>query len=162
MIVQGNWGGDVRGLSGFGTTSPVSGSACPAGGDYDSWCDCMWPSGEENTKCKSKPLSILTPAPWTAAGAALRGIPFAGSLDLFGTGGGSTGPAPAAPPPKVGLFGIPRIAMFAGLGVLGLRFVAHHFSRCSARKSSQGESHSETGDGRIPEASSMNAVFTQH
>lgn len=63
----------------FGAQSyQPDGRDCPVGGDWDTWCNCMFTEGTaENTQCKWK-VSISCPqcafAPWTDIGAGARGI----------------------------------------------------------------------------------------
>jgi hypothetical protein len=89
----------------------------------------MWPAGADsaaNGKCKSKPLSFATPAPWTIGGAAARGIPHVTGLvpaapgapaDAGGGGGGAALVAGT-------VFGLPKMAVYIGGGVLGLGLIA--------------------------------------
>lgn len=117
MIVQ---------LGSYGATSPVTQGDCPAGGNESSWCDCMWPAPDPlNSKCKSTPIGMLTPKPWTIVGAQLRGIPHTAtglpSLLPIGTGVGTTGGSGGAPASSSSdLFGIPRTILLVGGGVLAL------------------------------------------
>jgi hypothetical protein len=93
----------------------------------------MWPSGALNSKCRSKPLGFATPAPWTMAGAAARGIPH-GDIPQI--------PGVTAPPVDIrapivadtgtadeGVFGLPRMVALAGGGVLALGLLTFLFTR---------------------------------
>lgn len=101
----------------FGATN-VSGTDCPAEGDWDTWCDCMFTTEPALSKCKS----WRPGAPWTVVGAALRGIPsptssFIGAAQAMTSGGsaaGSSGGSGGAG----GLFTLPRTIAIAGSAVL--------------------------------------------
>lgn len=74
-----------RGLSGFGfafgTPSQWQDKDCPVGGDWDTWCNCVFPAGSDlNTRCRSRPFPGGFVAPWTEVGAGARGLPKPGSL----------------------------------------------------------------------------------
>jgi len=103
----------------YGTLSPTSGVDCPPSGDYNTWCDCMWPPASSpalNSKCRDP----FPGAPWTVVGAALRGIPNPSGLSLPG-GGGDAGGAPGTPyaiSPTTGIFGLPKMVALIGGGVL--------------------------------------------
>lgn len=127
--------------SGFGAVSP-SGVNCPAGGDWGSWCDCMFPTAEFNAKCRStRPF-----APWTVVGAAIRGIPHTGSADATGTATSilgtissifGTGSQSAPVPVKSsedGFFGIPTSIAVGGSALLLIGTVAFVNSRKRKKK----------------------------
>lgn len=83
-------------VGGFGSHSyNPAGRDCPADGDWNTWCDCMFAGdGNLNNSCK-RSYEFTTPgtwfAPWTDAGSAARGIPKEGGTgvagSIFGTGG---------------------------------------------------------------------------
>lgn len=130
----------------FGAKSPITQGDCPAGGDYNAWCDCMWPAGDaNNAKCKSMPLSIATPAPWTIVGASVRGIPHVSGLapDVSGLlPGGSTGgsdtPPPKATTEEPGIFGIPTTVAVVGALVLVGGVAAFVLTKPKPRRTSLG------------------------
>lgn len=113
----------------------VAGS-CPAGGDYNAWCDCMWPSPEDaatNAKCKAEGSLVSAVAPWTLVGSAARGIPFYGNILQSNL--------PDVPQPSSegeGIFGIPTTVMFVGLGVLAAGGAALLVAKKSQKKSVAG------------------------
>lgn len=122
MIVKTNF-------RGFGATG-ITGADCPVGGDWDAWCECMYPytaDGALNVKCKSKPMSFLTLAPWTDVGAIQRGLPKANSpitaaaALLFPGQGSQVQPTmqPLTQPAAAeGIMGIPKGLMWLGGAVL--------------------------------------------
>lgn len=115
----------------FGATG-VTGNDCPAGGNWNEWCDCAFPPNADistNVKCKS----WRPGAPWTVVGAMLRGIPQLGgdgagsapssilstitSLFTSGSAAASQG-APVAAPTDDGIFGVPKVVALVGGGIL--------------------------------------------
>lgn len=104
-------------LGAFGTPSTYQpGVECPAKGSWEDWCDCVFQPGSENHgRCRSKPMGLLTAAPWTDIGAGQRGIPKPGSIvaAVVQTVTGAPPPAPVEPvqpaPPPVATPEQPRI-----------------------------------------------------
>lgn len=76
-----------RGFGAFGTTSPATGADCPPSGDWNKYCDCVWPANSAdaaiNKRCKGWGIA----APWTIVGAAMRGIPQGESITAAISGG---------------------------------------------------------------------------
>lgn len=66
----------------FGTASQYANKDCTVGGDWDTWCNCVFTAGSDlNTRCRNKPFPVgLVAAPWTEVGAAARGLPKPGDL----------------------------------------------------------------------------------
>ncbi len=93
------------------------------GGEWETWCEQKYPGDPAMiAKCQSQPFGPLTLAPWTDVGALQRGLPKPQSL-LVNLVGGAATPSTSAPMvtnSSEGLFGIPRTAMLAGLGVLAV------------------------------------------
>lgn len=125
----------------LGATSPTTGGDCPAGGDWNAWCDCMF-SGNRNVdpnlaKCKA-PMIF---APWTELGALARGIPHYGTkvlpnvlIDQLNPGGGAGSGANQqqqgqVDPSGEGIFGIPKTMALVGGGVVLLGTVAFFATR---------------------------------
>lgn len=111
-------------LQGFGATSPTTGADCPVGGDWGSWCNCMFKGDNALiAKCTAQPLGPFSFAPWTTVGATVRGIPkpgdfIVGALSPGGggsSGGGASGAGTAAG--SDGIFGIPTTVAVIGGGV---------------------------------------------
>lgn len=127
----------------FGATG-ITGANCPAGGDWNAWCDCAFPAGVDpanNGKCKS----WRPGAPWTVVGAMLRGIPQTGTgapaaaggildtlVSLVTGGGAAQQSAPVAAPVDDGIFGVPKTVALVGGGVLVLGAAAFVLSRRKA------------------------------
>ncbi len=114
------------------------------GGTWETWCENKFSGDAENlTKCNAKPYGPLTLAPWTDVGALQRGIPKNSLLSTVVTAAS----APATEEEAVyepratsasgeGLFGVPRMALYAGAAVLVVGVVA--FSMTKKRKSLAG------------------------
>jgi hypothetical protein len=120
----------LYGYGGFGSVSPVTQGQCPAGTSEAVWCDCMWPVANDpamNAKCKQPaPWYLFGAKPWTAAGAAARGIPFTGDVSLPGGAAPAAGAAggPVVAGAQNTIFGIPKTIAYVGGGVLGLGVLA--------------------------------------
>lgn len=139
--VQNRFPSTLNGFGSFGTVSPYTGTDCVDDGSWEGWCDCIWPASSDaslNQKCKSKPLWILTAAPWTETGAKQRGIPNVNdpgtaSADaqttwqeaigtIFPGVAGKLNPQQTQPTPKPseGIFGIPKtVAIVGGVVLVG-------------------------------------------
>jgi hypothetical protein len=112
---------------------------------WEAWCDQTWGSNPEiNQKCHNKPWGIMSAAPWTEVGAIQRGIPklnpslVTDFLSVVGTGGAAT-PAQSGgffSTSGNGIFGIPKMVLYVGGGVLVLGVIASVATRRGRRKSS--------------------------
>lgn len=115
------------------------------GGAWEDWCANKYSNDAINlNKCNSKPMGFLTLAPWTDVGALQRGLPKPGAfiVDTFGPGTSPTSPVetPAGTEPADddeinigGLFGVPKKALWIGVGVLGVGLAAVLLTKKSRR-----------------------------
>lgn len=107
---------------------------------WEEWCDKTWGGNPELlSKCKSKPWGVLSAAPWTEVGALQRGIPKSNPslvTDIISAAGGSFTPGGNQPINVTtdGIFGIPRMVMYVGGGVLALGLLAAVATRSKRRR----------------------------
>ncbi len=127
----------------FGATG-ITGADCPAGGSWDVWCDCMYPASADpalNAKCRGKPMSFLTLAPWTDVGAVQRGLPkeidpltqgllsAAGIKPQISPGAPQAAAATRTTVAAAGIMGLSQSTLWVGGAVLALGVGALLYSR---------------------------------
>lgn len=119
-------------LGDLGSASFVDGRDCPASGDWNTYCDCMFPAGAEREQCKQKYCAIFNPvspgycradprlmaAPWTEVGAGARGIRKQNAGVIYTATTTTNLPSPSEYEPdvlfKTAVYNWPRFAVLMG------------------------------------------------